>query len=99
MFSSLRFGQHYDLEVKYWNLSLILFYHHDRQFLELAKSYFRLRALLTTTKEKVEALSNGVMAVILAKHGNEQKVICSLCTLGESGSFYLMIAHSLCCAL
>ena len=64
--------QLYELEVKYWNLSLILFYHNDRQFLELAKSYFRLKELLKTTKEKLQGLSNGIMAVILAKYGNEQ---------------------------
>merc|ERR1719384_1338315 len=29
----------YELEVKYWNLSLILFYHHERQFLSLSKAY------------------------------------------------------------
>ena len=61
------------MEVKYWNLSVVLFYHGDREFLELSKSYFRLRALLRATKERVEALSNGVVAVILAKHGNEQR--------------------------
>ena len=53
-------------------MSLILFYHHERQFLELAKSYFRLKELLKTTKDKLQALSNGILAVILAKYGNEQ---------------------------
>jgi len=62
----------YDLEVKYWNLSLILFYHHERQFLQLAKSYFRLKELLKSGKEKLQALSNGIFALILAKYDNEQ---------------------------
>jgi len=65
-----RFG---DLELRYWNLSLILFYHDGRQFLELSKSYFRLRALLKSTKEQVQALSNGILALILAKRGNEER--------------------------
>merc|ERR1719385_581520 len=43
----------YELEVKYWNLSLILFYHHERQFLELSKAYFKL---LSTHKTLLEGL-------------------------------------------
>merc|ERR1712228_928037 len=61
----------YELEVKYWNLSLILFYHHNKQFLALSKSYFRLKELLKTNKEKLQALSNGIFAIILAKYDNE----------------------------
>ena len=70
--NNIKNKQLYDLEVKYWNLSLILFYHHERQFLELAKSYLRLKELLKTTKEKLQALSNGIFAIILAKYDNEQ---------------------------
>eukprot|EP01084_Bolivina_argentea_P082323 149059_1 len=63
---------YYDLEVKYWNLSLILFYHNNRQFLELSKSYFRLKELLKTEKEKLDALCNGIFALILAEYNSEQ---------------------------
>merc|ERR1712173_9927 len=62
----------YELECKYWNLSLILFYHHNKQFLALSKSYFRLKELLKESKEKLQALSNGIFAIILAKFDNEQ---------------------------
>jgi len=63
----------YELEVKYWNLSLILFYHHERQFLELSKAYLKLLALLKTDEEKIFALRNGVMALVLAEAGNERQ--------------------------
>eukprot|EP00485_Elphidium_margaritaceum_P011845 CAMPEP_0202698690 /NCGR_PEP_ID=MMETSP1385-20130828/11935_1 /ASSEMBLY_ACC=CAM_ASM_000861 /TAXON_ID=933848 /ORGANISM="Elphidium margaritaceum" /LENGTH=470 /DNA_ID=CAMNT_0049355455 /DNA_START=49 /DNA_END=1458 /DNA_ORIENTATION=- len=62
----------YELEVKYWNLSLILYYHHERQFLSLAKAYFRLKELLPSTAEQLQALSNGVLALVLAPFGHEQ---------------------------
>merc|ERR1712013_318230 len=62
----------YELEVKYWNLSLILFYHHERQFLELSKAYLKILALLKTDEEKAMALRNGVMALVLAEAGNER---------------------------
>eukprot|EP01083_Nonionella_stella_P088195 245622_1 len=61
----------YDLECKYWNLSLILFYHHEAQYLALAKSYFRLKELLKRKEEKQSALSNGIFAMILAEYSNE----------------------------
>merc|ERR1712228_724037 len=73
----------YELECKYWNLSLILFYHFNKQFLALSKSYFRLKELLKTTKEKLQALSNGIFAIILAKFDNEQNDLLHRTLLSE----------------
>jgi len=61
-----------DLEIKYWNLSLIYFYHHDRNYLELSKAYRRLKDLLKAPQEKVQALANSIFALVLAPFGNEQ---------------------------
>ena len=64
-------------------MSLILFYHHESQFLELAKCYFRLKELLKTSKEKLQALSNGIFALILASYDNEQNDLLFRTLLGE----------------
>jgi 26S proteasome regulatory subunit N5 len=61
-----------DLEVKYWNMSLIYFYHHERQYLELSKSYRRLKELMTAERDRTQALANSVVALVLAPHSNEQ---------------------------
>lgn len=61
-----------DLEQKYWNLSLILFYHSDQQFLELSKAYQRLKELNDDKRDKLGALANCIFAVVLAPYGNEQ---------------------------
>jgi len=61
-----------DLEIKYWNLSLILFYHYNSQYLELAKAYNRLKDLFDKTEDKVSALANAIFAVVIAPHSNEQ---------------------------
>jgi len=53
-------------------LSLILFYHHERQFLSLSKAYLKLLSLLKTEEEKKFALCNGVMALVLAEADNER---------------------------
>ncbi|ETO21991.1 proteasome regulatory subunit-related protein [Reticulomyxa filosa] len=45
-----------DLEIKYWNLSLIYFYHRDRNYLELSKAYRRLKDLLKSPEEKEQVI-------------------------------------------
>jgi 26S proteasome regulatory subunit N5 len=61
------------LEIDYWNYSLIYFYHSDRNFLDLCKSYRRLKDLLENKLDQVSSLANAIFAIVLAKYSNESK--------------------------
>jgi len=65
-----------DLEIKYWELSLVLFYNREKkEWLEMAKGYRRVLELYKEENKKVTCLANAVYTVILAEVEPGQKTL------------------------
>eukprot|EP01083_Nonionella_stella_P042269 114265_1 len=60
-----------DDECKYWKLSLNLFYSQCR-YIDVAKSYLRMKDLLNAKEDKILALSNGLVALVLAQDSSDE---------------------------